>query len=230
MHAGLTVTEYTDPLCPWAWGSQPVLRRLRRALGPGTRWRVVFGILFDDDDDEPPDERAETAWYHEHLREIAATTGAPWPATLERVARTSWPSAVVATAARAQGDAVAARVLRRLREDMFLRGTPPDTLERALRSATTAGGVDRERLWRDAVDPATRAAVARDHAETRRPRPEAFALTTGGRHGGQPKPAGDGYRYALPTLVFDGRYGAAIVAGWRDFREYVDGARSTMEL
>jgi protein-disulfide isomerase-like protein with CxxC motif len=274
MRAGLTVTEYTDPLCPWAWGSQPVLHRLRRALGPGVRWRTVFGILFDTDDDEPPDERAETAWYHRHLRDIAATTGAPWPETLERVARSSWPSAIVATAARAQGEAVAARVLCRLREEMFLRGTPPDTLERALAAATAGGasrsaattagvsrsdativfGVDEARLRQDAHDPRTRDTVARDYAETRRPRPEAFApaagfgsagsapagsapagsapagsAPAGGVHNGHPKPTNTGYRYALPTLVFDGRYGSMIVAGWHEYREYIDGARSVLE-
>jgi protein-disulfide isomerase-like protein with CxxC motif len=63
----LEVVEYTDPLCPWAWGSEPTFRRMREVLGPEVRWRRVFGILFDTDDDPPPDPDAETAWYHRNL-------------------------------------------------------------------------------------------------------------------------------------------------------------------
>lgn len=28
----LTVVEFTDPACPWAWGSEPKFRWLRTAL------------------------------------------------------------------------------------------------------------------------------------------------------------------------------------------------------
>jgi hypothetical protein len=33
---GAEVVEFTDPVCPWAWGSEPVFRRLRAALA----WQV----------------------------------------------------------------------------------------------------------------------------------------------------------------------------------------------
>lgn len=29
----LEVVEFTDPMCPWAWGSEPAFRRLRAELG-----------------------------------------------------------------------------------------------------------------------------------------------------------------------------------------------------
>ena len=54
---GIEIVEYTDPACPWAWGSEPKFRRLRDGLGPGAVWRRVFGILFDEG--EPPGRRLE---------------------------------------------------------------------------------------------------------------------------------------------------------------------------
>ncbi|RSM37656.1 hypothetical protein DMA12_36115 [Amycolatopsis balhimycina DSM 5908] len=36
----LEVVEYTDPACPWVWGSEPKFRRLRAEL-PDARWRRV---------------------------------------------------------------------------------------------------------------------------------------------------------------------------------------------
>ena len=41
------VVEYTDPFCSWAWSTEPKLRLLRAALGPGVGWRQVVGVLLD---------------------------------------------------------------------------------------------------------------------------------------------------------------------------------------
>ncbi|MFE9429029.1 DsbA family protein [Kitasatospora sp. NPDC006697] len=59
------MVEYTDPLCPWAWGSEPKLCLLQRALASSpaaVRHRRVFGVLFDEGGDPAPDPAAETAW------------------------------------------------------------------------------------------------------------------------------------------------------------------------
>jgi protein-disulfide isomerase-like protein with CxxC motif len=170
--------EYTDPLCPWAWGSEPTFRRLRYVLGPSVSWRQAFGLLFPESDDRPADVAAETARYHRNLQDIAAHTGAPYPPVLERVARTSRPAAVIAVAARAQGPDVTERVVRRLREHMFLLGTPPDTPGRAIAAVASVPGVDAERLVEEAASGAVAAVVARDAAET--PVPEAYTSTITG--------------------------------------------------
>ncbi|NEB76694.1 hypothetical protein G3I40_15905, partial [Streptomyces sp. SID14478] len=120
----LEVVEYTDPLCPWAWGSEPTFRRLRAALDGRARWRRTYCILFDDDDDPPPDPAAETAWYARYVEEICGHTKAPRPARLSRVAASSWPASLVAKAADRQGSCVAERVVRRLRETVFVPGEP----------------------------------------------------------------------------------------------------------
>ncbi|MFC4499467.1 alpha/beta hydrolase [Streptomyces vulcanius] len=84
----------------------------------------MYCVLFDDDDDPPPDPAAETAWYARYIEDISAHTRAPRALRLSRVAASSWPSSLVAKAAELQGDEVADRVLRRLRETVFVLGEP----------------------------------------------------------------------------------------------------------
>ncbi|MGW2659133.1 DsbA family oxidoreductase, partial [Streptomyces sp. NPDC001478] len=147
--SGVEVVEYTDPMCPWAWGSEPVFRALRAALGGRVQWRRAYAILFDHDDDPPPDPAAETAWYARHVAEIGAHTRAPYAVRLSRVAASSWPSSLVAKAAERQGAEVADRVLRRLRESVFVLGEPADTEAGALAAVRGVPGLDAERLRSD---------------------------------------------------------------------------------
>jgi protein-disulfide isomerase-like protein with CxxC motif len=39
--AGVEVTHYTDPGCPWAWSASPALAVLHWRYGDGLRWRLV---------------------------------------------------------------------------------------------------------------------------------------------------------------------------------------------
>jgi len=233
--APLTVAEYTDPACPWAWGSEPKFQRLRELLGAQVRWRRVYGILFDDSDVLPPDDAAaaaEAAWYHRELVEISTHTHAPCPRELAWVARSSWPASLAGKAAEAQGRAVTEAVLARLRETTFLAGEPADTPERVLAAVIGVPGLDLEALARDAASPEVLAAVRRDWAETRSPCAEVLGITEPGRHTGRAKPLGedpaDGYRYALPTLVFEGPGGRAVAAGWRTLDEYLAAAEISL--
>ena len=219
--ADVSAVEYTDPLCPWAWGSEPTLRRLRYVLGPSVSWRQAFGLLFAESDERPADVAAETTRYHRYLRDIARHTGAPYPAVLERVARTSRPAAIIAVAALAQGPDVGDRVLRRLREQMFLLGTPPDTPSRGIAAVASVPGLDAERLVEEAASGAVAAVVARDAAETRTAVPEAYDADDQGPYGGGPNSTDTGARYALPTVVFTGSGGRRVVPGWRPLTDYL---------
>jgi len=225
--SALEVVEYTDPLCPWAWGAEPLFRWLRDALAGQARWRRVYGILFDADDDPAPDPAAETAWYEGFVREVGAHTGAPYAARLSRVAATSWPASQVAKAAEAQGPLVAERVLRRLRETMFVAGDPADTLALALAAAEGVPGLDPGRLAVAAASPEVLAAVRADHRETRAPLPEVLALQEPGPHPGAAKETTDGsLRYALPTLLFTGPAGHRVVPGRRPLEAYLAAAEA----
>ncbi|MFF3255950.1 DsbA family protein [Actinacidiphila glaucinigra] len=215
------VVEYTDPLCPWAWGSEPVFRRLRAALGGRVRWRRVHGVLFDADDDPAPDPAAETAWYARHVEEISAHTRAPRAQRLSRVAASSWPASLAAKAAELQGEEVAGRVLRRLRETVFVLGEPADTPALALAAVRGAPGLDPVRLAGDAAADDVLARVRADRAEARRPVREALAARGPSPHPGAAKETGGGgYRYALPTLLVRAPAGQRVVPGWRPYEEY----------
>lgn len=215
------VVEFTDPLCPWSWGSEPVLRRLRAALAGRVCWRRVFAILFDHDDDPPPDPAAETAWYARYVAGITEHTRAPRAVRLSRVAASSWPSSLVAKAAELQGGETAEAVLRRLRETVFVLGEPADTAESALAAVRGAPGLDLRRLAADAASPTVLRQVRADRAEARRPVPEVLSAPAGSPHPGTAKETADGSRrYALPTLLLRAAAGYRVVPGWRTFEEY----------
>ncbi|BBB01190.1 hypothetical protein RVR_8470 [Actinacidiphila reveromycinica] len=215
------VVEYTDPLCPWSWGAEPVLRRLRAALPDRVRWRRVYAILFDHDDDPPPDPAAETAWYARYVAGVTEHTGAPCAARLSRVAASSWPASLVARAAELQGARAAEAVLRRLRETVFVLGEPADTAELALAAVRGLPGLDLRRLAADAASAQVLRQVRADRAEARRPVPEALSAPAGSPHPGLAKETADGdRRYALPTLLLRAPAGYRVVPGWRTFEEY----------
>jgi predicted DsbA family dithiol-disulfide isomerase len=222
--APLDVVEYTDPFCPWAWGSEPVFRRLRAALAGRARWRRVYGILFDHDDDPPPDPATETAWYTRYVESVSAHTLAPHAARLSRVAVSSWPASLVAKAAERQGGDVAERVLRRLRESVFVLGEPADTPALALAAVRGVPGLDRERLAADAASGAVLEAVRADRAEARRPVREVLDLPPAvdrPPHAGAARQTADGgHRYALPTLLLRAPDGYRVVPGWRSWEAY----------
>ncbi|MFE6974198.1 DsbA family protein [Streptomyces sp. NPDC057682] len=216
--SGVEVVEYTDPMCPWAWGSEPVFRALRAALGGRVRWRRVYAILFDHDDDPPPDPSAETAWYARHVAEIGVHTRAPYAVRLSRVAVSSWPSSLVAKAAERQGADVADRVLRRLRESVFVVGEPADTEGGALAAVRGVPGLDAERLRSDAASDSVLDAVRADRAEARRPVREVLSVAEDSPHPGLAKETAEGaVRYALPTLLVRSPAGHRAVPGWRSF-------------
>jgi len=44
----LEVLAFTDPVCTWCWGSEPVLRKLQVGYGEQIRIRPVMGGLVED--------------------------------------------------------------------------------------------------------------------------------------------------------------------------------------
>jgi hypothetical protein len=197
-----------------------VFRRLRLLLADRVRWRRMFGILFDSDDDPAPDPAAELAWYRRHLAEITTHTEAPVPVCLEWLTGTSWPASLAAKAAESQGADVGERVLRRLRETTFVLGRPADTAERVLAAVSGIKELDQARLADDMASAAVLAAVRADWRRAREPWPELLELDAQGPHPGRAKPTDDGYRFALPTLLFEGPSGRVAVPGWRPLSEY----------
>ena len=48
MQPQLEVLAFTDPVCTWCWGSEPVMRKVATWYGDAVRIRYVMGGLVDD--------------------------------------------------------------------------------------------------------------------------------------------------------------------------------------
>lgn len=215
------VVEYTDPWCSVAWGTEPLLRRLRWRYGDRLVWRTVMGDLVADRRTDRPDFDQELAApkLAEYWRAAYEQTLMTWPARLRWAPAASDTAARAVKAAELQGHRAAAAMLRALRESCFVYSAPADDLDRIVSLARRVDGVDADRLGADiaAVD----AAFAADRAETRRPNEHARTIRESQWGKGDAKPDGDGWRYVFPTLLFRGPGGEHTVAGWHPWADYV---------
>lgn len=217
------IVEYTDPGCSWAWGSEPKLRLLRWRYGERIDWRRVLGGLVGDMDaytDGPFDPERAAAWFGDYWKNVLATTGMPYPVRLRWMYRSTEPACLAVKAAEPQGEAVAQRVLRRLREATFVHGEPPDTLERILAELRAVPGFD-ERAFERAFDAdEAKAAFRRDWEETREPNEAAMNVPDDYEGAGRAKHTEGHWRYAFPTLIVRGPSGERTLTGWRPYEAY----------
>src|SRR6059058_5633201 len=74
--ADVSITEFTDPACPWAWSAEPFRRRLAWIYGDAVEWRTAMVVLADD-----PDEYLAKGFTPEvqaaSFRKISAAHGMP---------------------------------------------------------------------------------------------------------------------------------------------------------
>ena len=217
------VTEYTDPWCSWAWGTEPKLRKLRWRWADRTRWRTVMGDLVADrrTPDGAFDPVASAPKTADHWRHVHEHTGMPWPVHLQWTPSLSADAAHAVKAAQRQGDANGSALLRALRESCFVFGSPADTEDRILLLGATITDLDVARLRDDLGSAAVDDAYRADREETRRPNDYVRQLQETHEGKGNAKPDGDGWRYVFPTLLFRGPDGEATVPGWQPWDRYV---------
>lgn len=221
MPVGVEVVELTDPGCSWSWGSEPKLRLLRWRHGDRLRWRRVLGGLVGDMESyvRDFDPLRAVGRFTRYWRGVAARTGMPSPSALTHMYRSTEPACRAVKAAELQGEEVAARVLRRLRESTFVFGDPPDRLERIFESVAGVPGLDVERLAADLVSGEIERRFRDDWEEARRPDDLLRSLPEG--EGSGRARFGEGrWRYAFPTLIVRGPRGERTAAGWQPFAEY----------
>jgi protein-disulfide isomerase-like protein with CxxC motif len=221
--APVEVVEYTDPGCSWAWGTEPKLRRLRWCHGARLRWRRVMGGLIGDMEAYIPGFDAHQAG--EHFRRywagVAGHTGMPYPAALARMYRSTEPFCRVVKAAEAQGEAVAGRVLRRLREAIFFVGDPPEDDASVRRAVNGVPGLDVDRLLADVSSSEVEERFRADWRETRSPNEYVLQLDETGEGAGRAKESEGHWRYVFPTVIFRGAGGERTVPGWKPYEDYV---------
>lgn len=220
----IDVTCYTDPGCSWAWGSEGKLRRLQFEFPERLRWRFVMGGLIGDIAvyapalaDEKGGPRLARYWQN-----IATHTGAPTPADMPRSYRSTDPACRAVKAAERQGADAGLRVLRRLRESIFILCRPTDTDEEIMAAVRRVPGLDEREFVRDLHDPAVEAAYREDWEETRRPNDYARNLEDDGSPGiGKARETEGHWRYVFPTLIFRGPAGECTAPGWQPYDAYV---------
>ncbi len=218
----IEVTEFTDPACSWAWGTEPKLRLLRWRFGDRFSWRFVLGGLIGDMNNRVENFDPVRMGPHQskYWREVYKLTGMSYPVRLEWMLWSTEPAGRAVKAAELQSDEAAARVLRRMRESIFIYGHPADTTERILGFTTGIVGLDHDRFAADLADDVSEKAFREDWEETRRPNEYVINLQ-GDRPGiGNVKESEGHRRYAFPTLIFKGPDGEATVPGWCELAEY----------
>lgn len=123
----LEVIEFTDPVCTWCWGSEPVLRSLEASYGNRIKVGYIMGGLVKD----------ITAFYDSHnkiggdIQESNKNIAGHWLEASERHGMpvkadgfklftkeqtSTYPQNIAYKAAQMQDEALANRFLRRLRE------------------------------------------------------------------------------------------------------------------
>jgi hypothetical protein len=163
-----------------------------------------------------------------YWREVYKLTLMSYPVTLEYMLWSTEPAGRAVKAAELQGDDVGERVLRRMRESIFIYGRPADTTERILEMTRGIDGLDHERFARDLADDISEKAFREDWEETRRPNDFVINLEGDWPGIGNAKESEGHKRFAFPTLIFRGPDGEATVPGWNEYDAY-ERAMETVE-
>lgn len=215
----LDVVEFTDPVCSYAWGTEPKRRRLVWQYGHVLRWRRVMVAMhapgWSDWTGLALEDPVLATHVSDYWRGVSELTGMPYPDPLHHVHVSSQDMARLVKAAELQGESLAEPLLRLLRESVFVDGRPADTVERGLALAAGVPGLDVDRLARDVASPAVRAAYAADWEEARNPNAFVRAIPDERAGYGRAQPAGDRLRYGIPCMILTGAAGEVTVAGWQ---------------
>lgn len=121
------ILAFTDPVCTWCWGNEPVMRKLSTWYGSGLNVRYVMGGLVEDirtfhdrANDIGGDPRVANAQIARHWLEASERHGMPVQTEGLRLftAQTvsTYPQNIAFKAAELTNPGLAARYLRRLRE------------------------------------------------------------------------------------------------------------------
>lgn len=172
MPADVTITEYTDPACPWAYSAEPFRWRLEWLYGDQVDWRVVMVGLSDGTGPVPSFFTPE--WLSENYKKISHQHKMPIDTRVRERLSASVPACRAVVAARLNAPEQMRALLRALRVRTFAGELldDPATIDAAARDA----GLDPDELGRWIDDEATQAALDEDMAAARQPSDAARVL------------------------------------------------------
>jgi predicted DsbA family dithiol-disulfide isomerase len=211
--AEVTITEFTDPGCPWAFSAEPFRRRLTWLYGDSVEWRLRLVGLAERPDDFvakglTPDRQAES------FERIASEHGMPIDTRERPRMAATVPACRAIVATRLHRPEREWQLLRCLRVRNFS-GRLLDEPE-TIRGAASEAGIDPDELERWMADDAVEQTLSEDMSLAREPLPAARALDhklanwSGGR------------RYTCPSYeIVRERDGVRIaVPGFQPFAAY----------
>ena len=216
----MAVTQVTDPLCPWAYSYEPVLRALEARYGDQLVFRtVLIGLVGTVEESvargSSPEGRALSALrFRRHGMPIT-------PHVRERVIA-SEPACLLVKAAEEQGPEFAEALLRALRFAWYTTDLLLDDDAALAAVCASVDGLDGAAALADRDTLTVRSAYAADRREARTPHPAAVAL-------GRTANSDGAERHTAPTLMLtaeDGR--VVVVPGFQPF-EVADVALMNLE-
>ncbi|QLG49565.1 DsbA family protein [Natrinema halophilum] len=165
-----TITQFTDPMCTWCWGSEPIIRRLRTVFGDQIQVRYVMGGLIEDFEDfyDPANDISEPSEVAPHWVEASEQHGMPVDTEIfeSDPAQSTYPASVAFVAARQQDTGLAHRYLRRLREAYTTQARNVNHREEQVQLAASVG-LDVDAFTAALDDGTARNAFEDDLARTR---------------------------------------------------------------
>lgn len=165
-----TITQFTDPMCTWCWGSEPVIRRLRTVLGDQIQVRYVMGGLVEDFDEfhDAANDISAPGDVAPHWVEASEHHGMPVDTEIFETdpAQSTYPASKAFAAARQQETELAHRYLRRIREAYTTQVRNVNRREEQIRIAASVG-LDVDELTTALEDGSAQAAFEADLSRTR---------------------------------------------------------------
>lgn len=173
----LEIIEFTDPVCTWCWGSEPVLRALKARYGERLDISFVMSGLVEDIRDfedvdhdiggDPSDSNMQIA---QHWLEASEEHGMPVTTSpLELFSSehpSSYPQNIAYKAAQFEDQRLADQFLRRMREATAVEAKQTNRDE-VLLALAKGVGLDTEKLLTHCTDGTAQAAFDMDLATTK---------------------------------------------------------------
>jgi putative protein-disulfide isomerase len=170
------IIEFTDPVCTWCWGSEPVLRKLETRYGEQVRISYVMGGLvqditsfYDGQNDIGGDPDRSNRNIARHWVEASERHGMPVRSKgfklFTREHPSTYPQNIAYKAAQMQDPELAKRFLRRIREASAAEARLTNTTDVLLELASEVG-LDIARFLDDFTNGPARKAFEADLATT----------------------------------------------------------------
>jgi predicted DsbA family dithiol-disulfide isomerase len=209
----LTITEFSDPACPFGWSSSPSRQRLLWLFGEQIEWRLRM-VGLSESSEGTAKKGFTPAMAAAGARRLSELHGMPMDTAERPRMAASLPACRAVVAVRCNAPGRDWEMFRRLQIRQFAGALldDPETIAAAARDL----GIDPEELARWSEAPETELALEEDLQAARHPTPEALAQSA------RLAKWEGGWRYTCPSYeIVRGRDGAQMsVPGFQPLRAY----------